>query len=122
MSEQDFSDEDLVKAQFSSDVDKALLARRFMSFTPKRGVGCWLWAGHKRASGYGGFRMGSVANVQAHRAALLLVGVSLADKREVHHRCFNTGCVRPSHLEVLTREEHYAKAKLAKLGASTVSS
>lgn len=108
--------------QFSPDVETALAARRFLAFVPRRGIGCWLWAGHVRKNGYGGFRVGKRSNTQAHRFAFVQSGGSLKPPRDaVHHACLNTSCVRPTHLEAVTRAEHDRKARLAKLLASAVS-
>ena len=73
--------------------------------------------GYKRF-GMGGRTLG--AHVAAHE---LFIG-PVPKGYEVHHRCENPGCVRPSHLVALTKEAHkalHAELKAAKKAAKTAS-
>lgn len=62
---------------------------------------CWLWLG-PISDGYGFY-----GEVRAYRVAWFLSkGVKIRDGYEPHHKCENKACVRPDHLEELTRQEH----------------
>lgn len=61
---------------------------------------CWLWTGALR-DGYGRFALdGQVKWVQAHRYVLGEVPNDL----EVDHLCRVRACVRPNHLEIVTKK------------------
>lgn len=82
-------------------------ARRFMAkveTTPE----CWQWLGAKQAGGYGRFMVTSSPRVLilAHRFAYEMAVGPIPDDMTLDHLCRNTSCVKPSHLEVVTREEN----------------
>lgn len=63
--------------------------------------GCWRWRGELDADGYG--RIGAQ---RAHRLIWqLATGAELGDQ-ELDHVCRRRDCVRPSHLEAVTRSEN----------------
>lgn len=73
---------------------------------------CWVWTGSTNGAdrtGYGSFRFGSIfdpggsKSTSAHRFSWELVKGRVPPQRELDHRCRNTLCVRPDHLEVVTR-------------------
>lgn len=65
---------------------------------------CWEWMATLDRHGYGTFYLGR--NVGAHRASLLLHGVAIPEGLDVDHLCRNRACVRPDHLEVVTRRDN----------------
>lgn len=67
--------------------------------------GCWFWRGGTNKQGYGQFGIFSTV-VTAYRFAYELYVGPVPKNRELHHSCENRVCVRPDHLEVLTREEN----------------
>lgn len=67
--------------------------------------GCWFWQGGTGKQGYGQFGVFSTV-VTAYRFAYELYVGPVPRGRELHHTCGNRVCVRPDHLEVLTREEN----------------
>lgn len=79
---------------------------------------CWLWTGSTRGGGYGVIRddlvkEGSVREAKyrrigAYHISLRIVGREPAKGEEVHHLCGNRSCVRPDHLQVVTRAPHRA--------------
>ena len=81
------------------------LTERFVQFidrTPE----CWVWRGALTGAGYGSFSIARSKSAYAHRVAFTLWLGPIADGYEIHHRCRNRACVRPEHLELLTKSEH----------------
>lgn len=71
---------------------------------------CWVWNGSTNRSykfsgraRYGRFRLGSQL-VYVHRYMYELCHGPIPLDMEVHHNCFNSLCVNPSHLEAVTVE------------------
>lgn len=65
------------------------------------GDGCWEWTGTRNDSGYG-----VVRKQRAHRAVYELMVGPIPDRLTLDHLCRNRACVRPDHLEPVTREEN----------------
>ena len=76
------------------------LDRRFMSKVDTSGD-CWLWTARLDKDGYGRYRVGSSLQ-QAHRVAALENG-PIPDGYEVDHLYGVRRCVKPEHLEAVTR-------------------
>ena len=72
---------------------------------PEPMSGCWLWAGGSSAWNYGyvWFR-GRTRRV--HRVVYELTRGSIPEGMTLDHRCRNTWCVNPDHLEVVTMREN----------------
>lgn len=85
--------------------DPVLVARFWASIPNRNFAGCWFWEGAKNRLGYGRIRYRG-AEVLAHRFSLLLTGRPLQPGLVVDHRCHNRGCVKPDHLQVVTRREN----------------
>jgi hypothetical protein len=78
------------------------LEARFMKFVERDGTGgCWLWVGAMaRRKPYGRFWLeGSMR--WAHRVSYAIFIGPVLGRRQVHHRCDNTRCVNPMHLEIV---------------------
>lgn len=66
--------------------------------------GCDLWQGKQTRDGYP-IVYGAGGGL-AHRLAFVAAGGDLADGLEVDHLCRRRLCVRPEHLEAVTRQEN----------------
>ena len=71
-----------------------------------RGQGCWEWIG-MRSNGYGRFRINNPRRKElAHRMAWILTYGSIPDGMVIRHKCDNTGCCNPDHLEIGTQSDN----------------
>lgn len=65
---------------------------------------CWVWTA-ALTSGYGVFTLaGGKKHVRAHRWSFEKANGSILSGHEPDHLCRNPPCVRPSHLEAVTRQ------------------
>lgn len=72
---------------------------------------CWIWTGSINRLGYGKLTVGSAGastTLSAHRVAFEQIVGPIPPNHEIHHRCRNRMCVRPEHLQAVTRTEHAA--------------
>jgi len=83
------------------------LTERFLKRVNKTDS-CWLWQGAMRTKQYGGFWMERTC-WYAHRASFHLFKGGLKKAHVVHHRCGNTLCVNPEHLQLATQAENMAE-------------
>lgn len=90
-----------------------LLAERFEKhFIPEPNSGCWLWLSatiKSKDSLYGvvGADKGDEQKMLlAHRASYRLYIGPLSRNMHVDHKCQNTLCVNPKHLQALTPKAH----------------
>jgi hypothetical protein len=67
--------------------------------------GCWEWAGRLSASGYGSYEVARRAT-RAHRVAFEIEVGEIPSRLDLDHLCLNRACVRPDHLEPITRAEN----------------
>lgn len=75
---------------------------------------CWLWTASTTGTGrwqYGTMVTGSRTDGsrrfrKAHHLAYELAIGPIPEGMDVHHLCGNTLCVRPSHLEIVSRRTH----------------
>lgn len=86
---------------------RAPAADRFMDKVEKTDF-CWAWTGAKQKLGYGTFGVGSRTdgsrqNVLAHRFSYELHKGKIPAGLHLDHLCRNPNCVRPDHLEPVTR-------------------
>lgn len=74
--------------------------------------GCWEWSLYIDPNGYGRARIGNRI-ISAHRVAYELAYGPIPDSMTVDHLCFNTQCVNPSHLRILTLLENQQNQRCA---------
>ena len=70
--------------------------------------GCWEWAGAHTGPGYAKIREGGAGSriVGAHRVVYEVCRGSIPVGMDLDHLCRNRGCVRPDHMEPVTRQEN----------------
>jgi HNH endonuclease len=80
---------------------------RFMKFViPEPMSGCWLWLGNLTRGNYGRFRF-HTKEVRASRASYEFFKGNIPADLLVRHRCDNSYCVNPDHLEIGTHQDNY---------------
>lgn len=68
---------------------------------------CWFWtAGVNPGTGYGQFSPRHGVQVGAHRFSFELTNGPIPDGFDVHHTCLTRRCVRPDHLQAVSRAEN----------------
>lgn len=76
--------------------------------TAVNGLGrCWVYTGAPDGpQGYARIRTGSGERIGVHVLSYLIWNGPIREGQDVHHRCENPRCVRPTHLAALSRVEH----------------
>lgn len=77
--------------------------QRFQRDTGRLPGGCWILRGQTR--GYASFKLAGYW-VAAHRFAYRAFVGPIPDGLDIDHLCCNGACVRPSHLEPVTKQEN----------------
>ena len=67
--------------------------------------GCWEWQGCLNGKGYGSAKWNGREQT-VHRIFYVAFIGPVPHGKELHHKCDNRRCVKPSHLVPLTRKEH----------------
>lgn len=70
---------------------------------------CWNWIGALTSRGYGSLGFNTQPWL-AHRFAYTHLVGPIPDGLTVDHTCFNTRCVKPGHLEVVSLQENVRRA------------
>lgn len=90
---------------------------------------CWVWQKGCCNKGYGHFytycssaagakgRKGKSVEVRAHIASWVLANGPLPAGMTLDHLCRNTKCIRPSHLECVSRPENTRRGNQARRAA-----
>ena len=76
--------------------------------------GCWEWQLYKDSKGYGVIKRKG-KNYQAHRYIFEQHKEKIPDGMQLDHKCRNTSCVNPDHLEVVDNAENCRRGSNAKL-------
>lgn len=85
--------------KYSSDINE-----RFYSHVEFSVDGCWLWSAGLIHGDYPAFK--SPIGNSAHRFSYHRFIGAIPDGYDVHHKCGQSICVNPTHLEVLSRRDH----------------
>ncbi len=74
---------------------------------------CWVWTGATHERGYGVIGRGArgEGNERAHRLSYRLYKGEIPEGKVILHKCGNTFCVNPNHLEAGTQKENAADTK-----------
>lgn len=86
---------------------KVVAARQPNEFT---GTPCWLWAASVRDSGYGQFSIDDRPRA-VHRISYTWAYGVIPSGLTLDHLCRQKRCVRPDHLEAVTRLENTLRAR-----------
>ena len=76
-------------------------------------TGCWIWVGSRDQNGYGkwGLHYPSGPTTYAHRLSYeVFVGPIPSETPCLDHLCCNKSCIRPEHLEAVTKGENTTRA------------
>lgn len=76
---------------------------------------CWQWTGAVNPKGYAHVRVQRVT-MHAHQWSYRMFVGPVPAGLELDHLCRNTSCVRPSHLEPVTKGENVRRQNLARAG------
>lgn len=87
---------------------RSLVAEQVLTaYSVPAGNGCRIWLGAPRTDGrrYGRVTIAGVTHA-VHRLAYVVWVDEIPYGYHVHHRCGNTLCIEPSHLEAVSPAEH----------------
>lgn len=90
------------------------LLTRIAALTDRSGGqgACWRFQGFIDKDGYGRIYLDrETGSTGAHRAAYVAHVGNIPPGMQVDHRCFNTACVNPAHLRLLTREANEVRQR-----------
>lgn len=105
-----------IRSRSFSPVEQRIKTRT----VPADGDRCWTWNGCHSSSGYARINIcGTITYV--HRVVVeIAIGRLLKSTEHVDHLCRNRGCVRPSHLDVVTSAINTRRGKATKVTAAQV--
>ena len=81
------------------------LERFRLSYTIDGETECWIWAKYKDRDLYGRFKDNGIVH-RAHRYIYQVINGPVGPNMHIHHKCFNTSCVNPSHLEAVSASDN----------------
>lgn len=61
-------------------------------------TGCWEWTGHRDPNGYGQIKVDGRA-MWCNRVSYAVFRGSIQAGQEIDHKCNNTSCINPFHLQ-----------------------
>ncbi len=75
--------------------------------------GCWAWLAGTNGKGYGVIGVGrrGQGKAYAHRVIYEALVAQIHEGQEIDHLCHRRDCVRPSHLEAVTRQENIKRQR-----------
>jgi hypothetical protein len=84
------------------------LSKYFQNFVENEN-GCWVWLGKPDSQGYARVNLFGKW-VRVHRLFYERYVGQIKPEEEIHHKCQNRICIRPSHLEAVTRRIHIGRS------------
>ena len=81
---------------------------------------CWVWQRCTNGNGYGQWKNPKYATSVAHRIMFEMANGPVPKGSDLDHLCRNRICVRPDHLEVVTRKENARRGLGTKLTRAQV--
>jgi hypothetical protein len=82
------------------------IRERYLDMVVDRGPeACWGWLGFTDQFGYGMIRRDG-RSIGIHRVSYEIANGPAPVGTQIHHKCHNTTCSNPTHLEALTPAEH----------------
>lgn len=88
---------------------RAEILARFWSHVNRakaKGDDCWPWRGGTNNRGYGLFYVEGTQRIKAHRLVWLIARGDIPAGLVIRHRCENSLCVNPAHLELGTQQQN----------------
>ena len=79
---------------------------------------CWVWLGGESGKGYGSFWINGRLS-RAHRVSYTNLVGPIPDGLDIDHICYNRRCVRPEHLQPVTRKQNLENRKGAQPNSRT---
>jgi hypothetical protein len=100
----------------------SLLAQLMLHVSPEPNTGCWLWTGALNNMGYGRLKVGGRdgKSVYAHRVAYQLFVGPIPDGKVLDHRCSNTWCCNPAHLDPTSQADNVRRGRASWVSEETV--
>lgn len=72
----------------------------------KKTDSCWNWQGATNSHGYGRTKKLGGSENYAHRVSWMLANGPMPEGLVIDHKCHNTACVNPEHLQAVTHKEN----------------
>lgn len=92
-----------------SESDYPIVAEELKKRIVQDSSGCWIWQGTIDSRGYGRLGFNKAGQFLAHRLSLEThLGHSI-DGLFAHHKCADTSCLNPDHLQLTTHAENIAE-------------
>lgn len=92
-----------------AESDYPTVAEELKKRTVQEPTGCWIWQGTIDSRGYGRLGFNKAGQFLVHRLSLEAhLGHSI-DGLFAHHKCANTSCLNPDHLQLTTHAENIAE-------------
>jgi hypothetical protein len=90
-----------------------LLERISAKIEPDPDTGCWIWTAAKNQYGYGVVGIETGKTGLAHRVAYRLMVGDIPEGLDLDHLCRTRACIRPEHLEPVTRRTNLLRGDTA---------
>ncbi len=87
------------------EVNEGAMVRFYNKKKTDDQTGCWNWMGAIQSNGYGNFYFAG-NNILAHRFSYEAHKGRIPGDLTINHKCKNTRCVNPDHLEIMTQYEN----------------